>query len=182
MNAAHVSLIALLIVLAGLVREADAEDPPQVTQGGVLTIAKVTDANQFLAYSKKAGDWKKHTFPAGAKALPIVSGSVCAFRLSGDEITELVAVDQRGNWRSVKLAMPTGSECIPIVSNEVAVYAVNGHVYAFSAITGTWDSIQTRGTPYIEQDTAMILTADTIAVFSSATGKWAAASLKSSGK
>ncbi len=88
------------------------------------------------------------------KAVPVITNAVAAFGLSGDEITELVAVDQRGNWRTIKLLTPTVSECMPIVGNDVAAYVVDGRVYAFSGLTGTWDSIPSKAAPSVDQTTS----------------------------
>ena len=168
-----------LLSLTALAAAASAENPGFLVLEEYLTIIKVTDANQFLAYSKQTGLWKKHAFDEGVKALPVVAGSVCAFGLSGGQISELVAVDERGNWRSVKLARPTLTECRPIVDRQVAAYVVDGRIYAFSPVTGSWDSIKSEGKPYLNGDIVTVTTEDTIAIFSAITGTWSEASLKS---
>jgi len=182
MKTSRVAGLFAVVTVTVLATVARAEDPWTYVQGKYVTIAKVVDANQFLAYSTKVGDWKKHTFKKSVKAVPVVGDSIGAFMLSGDEIAELVAVDQRGNWRTTKLLTPTVADCKPAVDDVVAVYTVDGQTYAFSAITGTWDSIPTKAAPFLGQDTAMVVTGDSIAIFSAETGKWAEASLKSDGK
>lgn len=143
-------------------------------QSDQLVVAQVKQSNAYLAYGKKAGKWNRFEFPQGVTAIPVLSGGVGAFELTGDAVRELVAVDLKGNWKTIKL-VEAARKCVPIVSEQVAVYMVDGRVYAFSAKLGQWDSIETQATPALSRDTALIVTADSIAVFSVATGKWAVA-------
>ena len=143
-------------------------------QSDSLIIAQRKDSNVFLAYSKKSGKWNRFEFPAGVTAVPVVSGGVCAFQTEGDAIHELVAVDSKGNWQTSKLAAPA-RQCVPIVSELLAVFVVDGQAHAFSGKLGKWDSIEARATPEVSRDLALIVTADSIAAFGVATGKWALA-------
>jgi hypothetical protein len=153
-----------------------AQDPGKTVylQNDQLVVARVKDSNAYLAYGKKAGKWNRFEFPQGVLAVPVLSGGVCAFELTGDAVRELVAVDLKGSWKTIKL-FDAAQKCEPIVSEQVAVYMVDGRVYAFSARLGQWDTIETQATPALSRDTAVIVTADSIAVFSVATGKWAVA-------
>ena len=141
-------------------------------QSDQLVVAQVRDSNAYLAYGKKAGKWNRFEFPQGVSAVPVLSGSVGAFELTGDAVAELVAVDLKGSWRTIKLVEST-QKCVPIISEQVVVYMVDGRAYAFSAKLGKWDMIETQVPPALSKDTAVIVTADSIAVFSAATGKWA---------
>lgn len=145
-------------------------------QSDQLIVAQVKQSNAYLAFGsgKKGGKWNRFEFPEGVTAVPVLSSSVCAFELTGDAVGELVAVDITGSWKTIKLAA-TAQRCVPIVSEQVAVFMVDGHVYAFSARLGQWDTITTQTSPQLSRDTALIVTADSIAVFSAATGKWAVA-------
>jgi hypothetical protein len=174
-------LVAHMLAVLALVRFTSgtiAEEPFSYLTNSDLVISKATDTNEYLAYSKHSGAWKRHAFAQGTKAIPVLSGSLCVFALAGDSITELVGVDRQGNWRIAKLATPT-KECKPLVSESVAVFNQDGRTYAFSSITGTWDSVPTMSTSLLESDMVLMKTEDSIAVFSAQTGRWAETSLKS---
>ena len=173
-------IVALLVTSHASVAQ-DADGPVYV-QDKTLIVAKVTDSNEFLAYSKQTGKWTSYTFPDGVTAVPVVTGDMCAFDITGDKITEIVAVDHQGNWRSYKLPMTTAMKCEPIVSGTVAVYSIDGHAHAFSAVLGEWDSLAATATPSVSKDIAMIVTRDRIAVFSAVTANWAVADLKKKDK
>jgi hypothetical protein len=143
-------------------------------QNDTLVVAKVNGSNEFLAYSKKTGKWNAFTFPEGITAVPVLGNGVCTFQLEGQAITEIVAVDLKGNWCSSKLLAAT-QKCVPLVADDVAVFVVDGKVHAFSGELGKWDSISASQTPQLSNDMAMIVAPDSIAIFSSATGKWAVA-------
>jgi hypothetical protein len=143
-------------------------------QSDQLVVAQVRASTAWLAYGKKAGKWNRFDFPEGVAATPVLSSGVCAFELAGDAVRELVAVDLKGNWKTIKL-IDAAQKCVPIVAEQVAVYVVEGRVYAFSAKLGRWDTIETQDTPSVSRDTALIVMADSIAIFSAATGKWAVA-------
>ena len=164
----------MCLSLAG--RSMFAQDPDKSyhIQSDTLVVAKVKGTNEFLAYSKKVGKWNTFTFPKGVTATPVVGNGVCAFQLEGEAITELVAVDLKGNWCTSKLPAPA-KKCVPIIADEVAVSVVDGTAHAFSGELGKWDSVPTSVTPQVSKDIVMIVAPDSIAVFSSATGKWAVA-------
>src|SRR5687768_5204746 len=94
-----------------------AQDPGKTVylQSDQLVVAQVKDSNAYLAYGKKAGKWNRFDFPQGVNAVPVLSGGVCAFELTGDAVRELVAVDLKGSWRTIKLAA-AAQKCVPIVS------------------------------------------------------------------
>jgi len=153
---------------------AHAADRPVYIQSETLVVVQVKDTNRFLAYSKAVGKWNAFTFPEAVRAVPVMSGGVCAFLLEGEAVTELVAVDLKGNWRKSKLPA-AARKCVPIVTDDVAVFLVDGKAHAFSGELGTWDAVPASVTPELTKDTALIAASDSIAVFSSATGKWAVA-------
>ena len=139
-----------------------------------LVVAKVKGTNQFLAYSKMVGKWNTFTFPDGVTAVPVLGGGPCVFQLEGEAITEIVAVDNKGNWCKSKLPAST-QKCVPLVNNNVAVYVVDGTAYAFSGELGKWDSVAASVPPHLSYDFALIETPKSLAIFSAATGKWAVA-------
>jgi hypothetical protein len=136
-------------------------------------VAPVRGTNEFVAYGKRAGKWNSFTFPKGVEARPIAGSGVCVFDLRGEGITEFVAVDQDGNWCTVKLSAPVNS-CQPFVGGNVAVIESGGKAYAFSAELGKWDVVDAPvSTQLLLNGLAIIAAPDSIAVFSSETGKWA---------
>lgn len=169
------TLLAALMCTRGSAFAQDT-DKSYYIQTDNLVVAKVKSTNQFLAYSKTVGKWSPFTFPKGVTAVPVGTNGVCAFSLEGEAITEIVAVDHKGNWCTSKL--PAASQtCVPIISreSEVVVCLVDGIAHAFSGELGKWDSVAATVAPQLSKDTVMIVAPDSIAVFSAATGKWAVA-------
>jgi hypothetical protein len=139
-----------------------------------LVVARVKGTNEFLAYSKTVGKWNSFTFPEGVTAVSVLGTGVCMFQLEGEAITEVVAVDLKSNWCTSKLS-GAAKKSVPIISEDVAVCVVDGTAHAFSGELGKWDSTPAAVTPQVFRDIALIEGPDSIAVFSSATGKWAVA-------
>ena len=116
---------------------------------GSFVIAFRKDSNVFLGYSAEDGSWDRHEFPEKVVADPVVSGSpdfsavdrgsTGAFRLSGDAIEELVAVDRHGRFQTVKLEQPASGKLTPYMVDGLILHVVDDRVYAFSTQTGTWD-------------------------------------------
>lgn len=167
------SALTSLILANGESVGEDVAEPPFI-QTDSLVIARVKDTNSFLAYSESVGKWNTFTFPEGVNSKPVYGKGVCAFYAEGENITELVAVDLQGNWCTLTLTVPV-KKCTPFMSDKVAGFIVNDRVYAFSGEHGKWDSVNGSVVPNLTSDTALILTSDSIAVFSSATAKWAVA-------
>jgi len=165
--------LTCLSLAGGSILAQDA-DKSYYIQSDTLVVAKVKGTNEFLAYSKTVGKWNSFTFPKGVTAVPVVGNGVCAFQLEGEAITEVVAVDLKGNWCSSKLPA-AAKKCVPIIAEDVAVFVVDGKAHAFSGELGKWDSVPASVAPQVSKDIAMIVALDSIAVFSSATGKWAVA-------
>ncbi len=149
-------------------------DKSYYIQSDMLVVVKVKGANEFLAYSKTVGKWNSFTFPKAVMAVPVVGNGICAFQLEGEAITEVVAVDLKGNWCTSKLPA-AAKKCVPIIADDVVVCVVDGTAHAFSGELGKWDSVAASVTPQVSKDIAMIVAPDSISVFSSATGKWAVA-------
>jgi hypothetical protein len=176
-------LIASLVIVLSLAAEGAGQfgqdaNRPVTIQNEQLVITQVRDTNTFLAYSKKVGKWNRFEFPAGVTAIPVISGAVCAFQLAsrdpGDAIKQIVAVDSKGNWQTTDLPAAT-REAVPIVSDQLAVFVIDGQAHAFSSKLGKWDSTPARVAPEVNRDTALVVHADSIAVFSVGTGRWAVA-------
>jgi hypothetical protein len=174
----HIVIASLAILLSFAAGSANlfGQDAtrPVFVQSDQLIVAQVRDSNAFLAYSKKVGKWNRFEFPAAVAAVPVVSGGVIAFQLNGNGIKELVAVDSKGTWQTSPLAKET-TEAIPIVSDQLAVFVIDGQAHAFSGKLGKWDTTPARVAAEVNRDTALVVHADSIAVFSVGTGRWAVA-------
>ena len=167
------TLLAGLTITGGSLFAQDT-DKSYYIHNDTLVVAKVKGTNQFLAYSKTVGKWNIFTFPDGVTAVPVLGNGPCVFQLEGEAITEIVAVDNKGNWCKSKLPAAT-QKCVPIVAGKVAVCIVDGKAHAFSGELGKWDSVATTVKPQLTNDIAIIEAPNSIAIFSAATGKWAVA-------
>jgi hypothetical protein len=172
-------LLVAIVLVTSISRGNVAQNPKHagMIQSGDLIVTPVFGSDDFLAYSKRTGQWRKHTFPKGVTVVPVAAGSVVAFSSEGREVSELIAVDRDGNWRTFNLPRPAAN-CVPIVSQRLAVFHVDGHAHAFSGVTGTWDSVpDVAAAPAVDDDVALILDENRIAAFSAHTGNWAMASI-----
>lgn len=178
----HAQRIVMTIVLGALTfleNSASAQKPVDTyrhLESGPVIVVGVNGGNAFLAYSQIVGVWTRFTFPDGVKAVPITSGGgLIAFNIEGKGITELVAIDQKGEWCVTKLSGAT-QKCTPKVSQRVAVYFIDGMAHAFSGELGKWDSVAAPVEPvFSDNDAVLIVARESIAVFSPVTGKWAVA-------
>jgi len=150
-----------------------ADDGPSHLKNETLVVARIGDSNTFAAYSKYSGKWLTHTFAEGLTVFPVMVESLVAFQVEGDTVTELVAVDRNGKWRTHQLPDTGSRTCTPFVGSDVAAFSIDGTAYAFSGISGSWASTALSAPPQIASDYAMILSEDRISVFSAHTGSWA---------
>ena len=149
------------------------DNGPSHLNNETLVVARIGNSNTFAAYSKHSGKWLTHTFAEGITAIPVMGESLVAFQVTGDKVTELVAIDRDGIWRTQKLPKTGSRTCTPIVGSDVAAFSIDGTAYAFSGIGGSWASTALPATPQIASDYAMVVSDDRIAVFSAHTGSWA---------
>jgi hypothetical protein len=76
---------------------------------------------------------------------------VVAFEIAGGTVTELVAVDCKGQFCVHELKTALSGELKPVLNGGgVIYYIVNEVVYAFSGKTGTWDSYAVPGLPDVK--------------------------------
>ena len=167
------TLLAGLATTGGSLLAQDT-DKSYYIHNDTLVVAKVKGTNQFLAYSKTVGKWNTFTFPDGVTVVPVLGNGPCVFQLEGEVITEIVAVDNKGNWCKSKLPAAT-QKCVPLIAGKVAVCVIDGTAYAFSGELGKWDSVAAPVTPQLSNDMALIVAPESLAIFSPVTGKWAVA-------
>ncbi|KAA1257420.1 hypothetical protein LF1_52690 [Rubripirellula obstinata] len=149
------------------------EGQPSHLRNETLIVARIGDSNAFTAYSKHSGKWSTHAFAEGATVVPVMGETLAAFKVSGESVTELVAVDKNGAWKTQKLPKPASRTCTPVIGSDVAAFSIDGTVYGFSGLTGSWDTAPLPGPPQVAEDFAMVLSDDHICVFSGFTGSWA---------
>jgi hypothetical protein len=171
----------LSIVSLSVVSYATAQSPAdwigngESRRGHSLIVAKTMNANEYASYSKQSGKWTTFQFPDGVSVAPVVGETVAAFYIRSEELKQLVAIDRNGNWKTCDLSRShtTGDSPIaPVLGNDVVVYQIGRTTYAFSGLTGTWDTSDRNAEPIVTADTAMLAASNQITVFSAKTGAW----------
>jgi len=129
------------------------------------------DAAKVWVLVKKSGTWHTYKAPAGTKVRPFVprnphdsriakprqdgDGNFVALDVEGDAITELAAFDPNTKaWVRQALREPVKGNIQPMLKDTYfALYPLGRYAYAFSAITGTWDSVDLGDgpSPRVEQ-------------------------------
>ena len=122
-NVLNTAIVAC-VVLSGATSFSQETTNSNVIQTNALIVVKVTDSNEYLAYSKTVGKWNRFVFPDGVTAKPVFGKGVCAFYVEGESIEQIVAVDLQGNWCPKELTAPQ-KKCIPFMSDKVAGFIVN---------------------------------------------------------
>ena len=125
------------------------------------------DSNAFAVYSVVTKRWTSYNFPKHMSVKPWADGSkagipmgftpagailstgpLVGFELSDATIEELVAVDARGKFCTHKLAAPIKRPVKPFLVGGGLLYCiVEGNIYAFSGVTGTWDVLEAPEIP-----------------------------------
>ncbi|KAA1257533.1 hypothetical protein LF1_00200 [Rubripirellula obstinata] len=163
--------VSLAVLLASHTIADDGQ--PSHLRNETLIVARIGDSNAFTAYSKHSGKWSTHAFAEGATVFPVMGKTLAAFQVAGDSVAELVAIDKNGVWRTQKLPTAGSRTCTPVIGSDVAAFSIDGTVYGFSGLTGSWDAAALPGPPQVAEDFAMVLSDDHICVFSGFTGSWA---------
>ena len=102
------------------------------------------DSHIIWAYNPDTKSWHTYKAPAGVRAYAVQSGGrLVAVRLTGESIEEVAAFSTTaGKWSRQALAEPaSGNEVNPTLNVGYVVYVIDWHVYAFSAVTGTWSQV-----------------------------------------
>lgn len=127
-----------------------------------------SDSNGFAVYSPRTKRWTSHNFPKHLQVKPCADGAgagyptgwrrgvgatltvgpIVAFELSDAPIEELVAVDCQGRFCIHKLDAPLKQRFKPFITGSGVFYdIVDGKIYAFSGMTGTWDVLEAPEIP-----------------------------------
>ncbi len=106
--------------------------------------------NLYFTYAKNTNSWHRYQFPKGLKIKmykgdwrpPAGERGSIAFEISGSSIRELVGIDAHGSFRPYLLDQPIEHDVYGIQPGQgLLCYVANQHIYAFSAVTGTWDEL-----------------------------------------
>ena len=132
----------------------------RVIDEATVGLVRGGDSNAFAAYSKPRKRWSNYSFPNYLTVKPLTLGEftedsknnlVVAFEIAGGTVTELVAVDCKGQFCVHELKTALSGELKPVLNGGgVIYYIVNEVVYAFSGKTGTWDSYAVPGLPDVK--------------------------------
>lgn len=117
------------------------------------------DSNAFTVFSKRRARWSNYRFADHLQVRPWTSGefgpnasdAIIGFQYVNGPITELVAVDTRGRFRKHVLEGPIDRELRPVLMGHAVLYYIaDGTIYAFSGVTGTWDSLKAPSVPDVK--------------------------------
>jgi hypothetical protein len=123
------------------------------------------DRAKVWVLEPQKGIWHVYKAPAGTKVRPFVpfppvdsrlgnptdrgGGNFVALEVEGDAITELAAFDPNAKvWVRQALREPVKGNTGPMLKdNHFVLYPLGRYVYAFSAVTGTWDTVDLGDAP-----------------------------------
>ena len=120
-----------------------------------LGLLRGKDTNAFAVFSKTRNRWSTYCFPEYLRIEPSIMGTnanaIIGFHYEDGPVPELVAVDTKGRFRKHKLVKPLHRELRPVfVGHGVLYYIADGTIYAFSGVTGTWDSLVAPHVPDVK--------------------------------
>jgi hypothetical protein len=150
-------------------------DPSAPILGPGVIALQPKGRGHVVAHSSQTGEWSAYRIAHGVKATPIIAGSSLALQMEGERVPEIAAYSvDAGNWVIQKLAEPAEGVASPIVMQQVVVYAVGRRIYAFSTVTGSWDTLELdeAAPPTVENYRAWVYNKDRLWVFTAKTGKW----------
>ncbi len=174
---------------------------PAVLKNGTPTLARPTlpivyndaiisvtpkDGRSINAMIVKDGVWQDYRPRENVRLTPLLSNDVLAPGISGTEVREVAALstspdaaaagNSKGKWVRQSLVQPVNGQVFPIVLAGLAFYHIDKEIYAFSAMTNSWDALHLEGAaaPKISPGKTNILVeqGDTLYVFSISRGKW----------
>jgi hypothetical protein len=172
---AFISLVIVFAGAAAFPTAVPAQEPAAVPKEPVSYIELEDyrlymgkDSNSYAVYSKATKRWTSYNFPKHLNVKPssdgtpagfpqgwgretgsvLSAGPIVAFELSDAPIEELVAVDTKGRFCTHKLAAPIKRPVKPfMVGGGIFYCIVDGKIYAFSGVTGTWDVLEAPEIP-----------------------------------
>jgi hypothetical protein len=152
-----------------------AADPSAPVMGPGVIAMQPKGSGRVVAHSSETGGWRAYPVPEGITASPIIAGSGLALHLEGERIPEVAAYSvDKGEWNVKELVEPAEGQASPIVMQQVVMYPIGRRLYAFSILTGTWDTLELDEAvqPIVENYRAWVQDKDRLWVFTAKTGKW----------
>jgi hypothetical protein len=115
----------------------------------VIIVANGSNGAHLAEYNLTTDRWALQDLRGGTDGqagIPrATSGSkeyVLPCLLNGSGFTQIAVFDVgRGSWSIQNLLEPTEQWAVPIQQGRLAMYVLGRHVYAYSAETGTWDTL-----------------------------------------
>jgi hypothetical protein len=145
---------------------------------GILCIYLLNGAGgQSESYTPAA------TRPAGAGADgDIIQSKNIIMAISPDKHRVWAySIAARGDWSQPATPIPQGATVEAVISESVGAFRAGDQIYAFSGITGKWDSAElpddVAGQPAVSGEIAAIRDGNQLFGFSAVTGKWDVAEL-----
>jgi hypothetical protein len=157
---------------------ARAESKILMASSGSQIIVWNGDQTRFSGYSVESGSWKTKALGSGVKGTPVMGAGITIFQLTGDEIREAVAFGgQPGEFRTFTLQEPVKGKLTPIVGAGVGCCQAGRFLYAFSAKTGRWDTLELEQehatvSPIVSAGYIMVEHGTRLDIFSGVTGTW----------
>ena len=158
------------------VRNTNSQGIEMVTAGDYILIVK-RDADEIIASNPETGQTATYTIPKGTEMTPVASSRYVTMEPTGGKFTQLATfVPSTGKWYPIALDSPAQGPLSQTGGTHLICYVVGNRVYAFSALTQTWDvaKLPEGANPNVvsggsrvtfEQD-------DRLYVFLAKTGKW----------
>jgi hypothetical protein len=144
------------------------KEPVSYIELGDYRLYMGVDSNAYAVYSAKSKQWTSYNFAKHLTVKPTTDGEragfpmgwsqeggsvvspgpLVAFEMGDAPIEELVAVDAKGRFCTHKLPMPIKRTIKPFLLGQgLMYYIVDGKIYAFSGVTGTWDMLEVPEIP-----------------------------------
>jgi len=114
--------------------------------------------NAYAVYSKTRKEWSTYKFPVHLKVGLWTSGgfgsiateTINGFEYKNGPINQLVAIDTKGQFCCFDLKKPLNGLLRPSIKGATMLYYIaDGKIYAFSGVTGTWDTLAAPHIPEV---------------------------------
>jgi RNA polymerase sigma factor (sigma-70 family) len=115
----------------------------------VFIVANGPRGAHLAGYNLKTDRWALQDLRGGAEGeadvwpySPVHQEFLVPCLLRGSGYTQVAIFDVgRASWSIQNLVEPSEKDVYPLIRNKVAMYVLGRHVYAYSALTGTWDTL-----------------------------------------
>lgn len=148
-----------------------------LVSAGDYVLIQRPDSGKIIASNPDTGDTATYDIPKGTTASMLYGGGVAATFPEGESIREVAAFHAgTGKWYTQEFKAPAEGPLSPIIGNGMVAYTVGNRVYAFSALTKSWDVLAVEGGPLsganLGNGVIQMSHNDHLYVFNAKTGKW----------